>query len=211
MKLKAILLAANLAIPSAFATNLNELADWMTGFFNSNAQSITNESYYDINLEMVQIWPTRDDAIWLYVEQAVSANLDKPYRQRVYKLEQTPQGTFTSTVYELPNALEYIGVWRSPQQLDGLSPQDLILRQGCHINIDKKQIDNAIKYLGSTDEKRCLSKLRGANYATSHVDIQKGVLTSWDQGFDVNEKQVWGAIEGPYIFDKVKNYPVKKS
>ncbi len=65
MKFKAILLATNLVIPSAFATNLNELADWMTGSFNNNAQSITNESYYDINIEMVQIWPTRDDAIWL--------------------------------------------------------------------------------------------------------------------------------------------------
>ena len=37
---------------------------------------------------MAQIWPDSQGAIWLYVEQAVATSLDKPYRQRVYKLEQ---------------------------------------------------------------------------------------------------------------------------
>jgi hypothetical protein len=28
-------------------------------------------------------------------------------------------------------------------------------------------------------------------------------MESWDRGFDAWGNQVWGAAEGPYIFDKV--------
>lgn len=207
MNLRSIIATLALTIPSlSHADDLTKLADWMTGSFNSKAQSISNESYYNINLEMAQIWPDSKGAIWLYVEQAVATSLDKPYRQRIYKLEQ--QGDkYISTVYSLPNPSAVVGAWQHLEKLKGLTPDSLLLRKGCHINITHKKSTDT--YTGSTDEKHCSSKLRGASYATSHVEIKSDVLTSWDQGFDEADKQVWGAIEGPYIFDKVKNYSVK--
>ena len=63
---------------SDFAT----LVDWMTGSFSSQAQSLEDEEYFDIRLEMVAIWPMRSDGLWLYVEQASASALDRPYRQR---------------------------------------------------------------------------------------------------------------------------------
>jgi hypothetical protein len=29
-------------------------------------------------------------------------------------------------------------------------------------------------------------------------------MTSWDRGYDAQGSQVWGAVEGGYIFDKIK-------
>ena len=34
--------------------------------------------------------------------------------------------------------------------------------------------------------------------------MEEEVLTSWDRGFDSNDKQVWGATSGPYVFKKRK-------
>jgi hypothetical protein len=57
-------------------------------------------------------------------------------------------------------------------------------------------------YLGGTDADKCPSDLRGAKYATTKIELKKGALISWDQGFDAAGKQVWGATQGGYIFIK---------
>ena len=63
-------------------------------------------------------------------------------------------------------------------------------------------IKNNDVYAGGTDGKSCPSDLRGAKYATTKITMKKGELISWDQGFDANDKQVWGATKGGYIFIK---------
>ncbi|MGB0932242.1 MAG: CpcT/CpeT family chromophore lyase, partial [Chitinophagales bacterium] len=60
-----------------------------------------------------------------------------------------------------------------------------------------------------TKEKECGSTLRGATYATSKVNIYKDRLESWDQGFNDQDSQVWGAVKGPYIFDKMEKIELK--
>ncbi|MGK0366585.1 MAG: CpeT protein [Saprospiraceae bacterium] len=70
----------------------------MTGSFNSTAQAERDTTYYDITLHMYPIW--EDDAqTWLYVEQSVTSMPEKPYRQRVYRLEQADKSTFKSYIY----------------------------------------------------------------------------------------------------------------
>jgi hypothetical protein len=36
------------------------------------------------------------------------------------------------------------------------------------------------------------------------VTLDQGQLLSWDQGFDSENKQVWGATKGGYVFIKNK-------
>jgi len=62
----------------------------MTGSLSSAEQSAADERYFDIRLAMVPIWQNRSDGPWLDVEQAVASNLEKPYRQRVYRLSTQP-------------------------------------------------------------------------------------------------------------------------
>ena len=59
-------------------------------------------------------------------------------------------------------------------------------------------------YEGSTNGKDCQSDLRGAKYATSEVVISDEGIKSWDRGYDENDKQVWGAEKGGYVFKKLK-------
>lgn len=181
---------------------LSTLREYMVGSFTSAKQAAEDpENFRDIRLETVQIWPDRADGTWLYVEQAVAGALDKPYRQRIYRLTQTSGNTFTSDVYTLPEpALRFAGAWHDPAKLAGLSPEMLTLKDGCSIALTWHQC-SAI-YTGATTGTGCESTLQGAAYATSEASISPYGMITWDRGFDNSGNQVWGATAGGYIFVK---------
>ena len=174
------------------------LADWMTGSFNSYEQSVQDTDFYNIHLEMVRIWPERKDGYWLYVEQAASWALEKPYRQRVYHLTGAGGDLLESSVFLIEKPLRFAGCWNTPVPLEPLTPDSLVRKEGCSIFLE---LDGPV-FRGNTRERDCPSDLRGASYATSEVVIERDRLTSWDRGFDDAGVQVWGAVKGPYIFEK---------
>ena len=175
------------------------MTGFMTGTFSSAAQAEADpDNYFDIRLVMLPIWPERTDGPWLYVEQASSRALERPYRQRVYRLSAGAR-FLRSDVYELPgDPLRHAGAWSSAGGLlTGLAPQDLIEREGCSILLER---DGEGRFVGSTGEASCPSGLRGASYATSEVVVEKTRLTSLDRGYDDAGNQVWGSQAGPYEF-----------
>ncbi len=181
--------------------NLDRLAGWMIGSFSSAEQAALDAEYYDIRLEVVRIWPKRDDGYWLYVEQATAAALDKPYRLRIYHLRALDAGYIESSVYTIKNDSVLAGAWRSPDIFLDLPLDSLDLRDGCSIVL-RPFADYA--FVGNTIGRVCESSLRGAAYALSEVEIYADRMISWDRGFDAAGKQVWGATRGGYIFTKIK-------
>lgn len=177
---------------------LQTLFALMQGSFNSEKQALADSTYYNISLHMYPIWENRGH--WLYVEQAMNAMQDKPYRQRIYEVKRNEQGQLASYVYTLPNDSLWIGKWKSPVAFDSLSPNDLVLREGCEVVLTKTSDST---FVGKTQDGTCESTLRGASYAMSNVEITPKDITSWDQGFDAEGKQVWGATKGGYVFDKL--------
>ena len=182
------------------AADLETLQDYMTGAFNSSAQAARDTDYYDITLHMQPIWENREGH-WLYVEQAVTKTLEKPYRQRIYKLEKVNASTFRSMVFTIKNEKSFIHLWEKPETFNALSFNDIELKSGCEVTL-KKQPDGS--FSGATGERTCPSELRGASYATSKVTISPDKIVSWDQGFDKDGKQVWGAVKAGYEFLKQK-------
>ncbi len=179
-------------------SHLNELVSVMQGAYSSEKQSITDTTYYNIALHMVPIWKNRGH--YLYVEQALSKKQDKPYRVRIYKITQRDD-QFISAVYTLKNEKDWIGQWKAPDTFDALFESDIELKTGCEVIL--KRIGKN-KFAGSTGVKTCPSELRGASYATSKVTLTATQILSWDQGFDKDGKQVWGATKAGYVFDKLK-------
>ncbi|MEM9083650.1 MAG: chromophore lyase CpcT/CpeT, partial [Planctomycetota bacterium] len=179
-------------------TRIEHLTELMIGSFDSVAQSERDESYFPITLEMVPIWTEMNGAKWLYIEQAVASAKERPYRQRVYRVTESAEGIFESAVFELPNAMNYAGEWQEEDAIADLSPLDLSERKGCSVFL--KMLLTG-EFEGSTDGKNCLSSLNGASYATSEVAIGAHGLTSWDRGFDDKDEQIWGAVDGAYVFD----------
>ncbi len=180
--------------------DLDRLAGWMIGSFSSAEQAALDTEFRDIRLEVVRIWPQRDDGYWLYVEQATAEALDKPYRQRVYHLRGLDAGYIESSVYTIKNDSVFAGAWRSPEVFLTLPLDSLDLREGCSIVLRPFA---EFAFVGNTIGRVCESSLRGAAYALSEVEIYADRMISWDRGFDAAGKQVWGATRGGYVFKKI--------
>ncbi|MEB3198571.1 MAG: chromophore lyase CpcT/CpeT [Candidatus Sericytochromatia bacterium] len=185
----------------ATQATLNALANKMIGVYDSKDQALADpENYRDVTLHMVRVWPERKDGPWLYIEQALSKQVQLPYRQRVYRLLPRTDGRVASEVYTLPEpVLKYAGAWRQANPLGDLKPADLTPRTGCAVVL--RQTSPGI-WAGGTVGRECPSELYGAAYATSEVVVSGSTLKSWDRGYDANGEQVWGAEKGGYVFIK---------
>lgn len=197
-----------LLIILAFSTNtysqrdVEALVEYMAGSFSSKEQAEKDSSYFNIELEMVQIWKDRTDGPWIYIEQAVAETKDKPYRQRVYQIKQRSDGKIESIVYSIPDPLRFAGDYKKEFSLLRITPDSLLLKEGCEVVLYRA--DDGY-FEGGTIDKNCSSDLRGASYATSEVMINRDKMITWDRGFDEKGNQVWGAAEGGYIFKKKLN------
>jgi CpeT protein len=178
--------------------HLEELVTIMQGNYSSYKQSVADTSYFSISLKMVPIW--KDKGHYLYVEQALSKKQDKPYRVRIYKISQRNEQEIVSEIYTLKNEKDWIGKWNTPEAFANLSEEDIELKPGCEVVLQQIRKN---EFAGQTGIKTCPSELRGASYATSKVTVSETQILSWDQGFDKDGKQVWGAVKAGYIFDKV--------
>lgn len=194
----ATLLAACQPTPET-PSDLDTLVTYMVGSFDSAGQAATDTNYFDIKLHMVRIWPERTDGHWLYVEQAAAEAQERPYRQRVYQVTREADGHFKSAVFTMPEPLRFAGGWQDAAMLNDLTHEIIEERAGCAVYLSK-QPDGT--FSGQTDVKACSSVLRGATYATSSVAVSATEIRSWDQGFNAEDEQVWGATQGPYIFVK---------
>lgn len=177
---------------------LQELVSFMQGTYSSEKQSLTDKEFFNISLRMTPIWKNKGH--YLYVEQAMFEKQDSPYRIRIYKVSQR-NDEFISEIYTLKNEKDWVGKWKNPKDFDTLSETEIELKPGCEV-ILKKQTNGT--FVGQTREKTCPSELRGAAYASSKVIVTPHKIVSWDQGFDNEGKQVWGAVKGGYIFDKIQ-------
>ena len=179
---------------------LDRLVARMTGRFDSSAQAAAQSGYFDIRLSMVPLWTERTDGRWLYVEQATATAPDRPYRQRIYRVARRGDA-FVSEVYTLPDPAAWAGRASDPVALRALAadltPQQLSRRAGCDVLLRALPDGD---FDGGTQGQTCASDPRGAAYATSTVRVKADRLETWDQGFDAQGRQVWGATQGGYVF-----------
>ncbi len=192
------------ATPAAVNPQVAEMQRYLVGYFSSAEQAKADKDFFNIELRVVPVWPARTDGPWLYVEQADARTPEKPYRQRVYRLE-AKGGQLVSHIYTIKgDGLRFAGEWKKPEPMGQASVADIELKDGCAVVMVR--LATAV-YRGSTVRGACPSELRGAKYATSIVDVSNTLLESWDQGFSAEHKQVWGSTKGAYKFVKHSQRP----
>ncbi len=185
--------------PPAIPARVDRLAEWLTGSFDSADQAARDSAILDIHLNACAIWPDRVDGRWIYVEQSRGDAVDRPYRQRIYRLRVDDQGRLVSEVFAFsPGTVPDAGSWRDPAALDRVDPTLLTPREGCTVFLESTPDG----FDGGTLGRGCESTLSGATYATSEVKIDATSISSWDRGYDNTGQQVWGATEGPYTFKR---------
>lgn len=177
---------------------LEQLTSTMAGSYTSAEQAKSDTSYFEIELEMVRIWPKRRDGAWFYVEQATADSKAKPYRQRVYHVQEVNDSTFTSNILTIKGGESLYGAFADPAKLERLNPDSLERLEGCAITLHRR----GNTYTGSTHDRDCPSKRGKAVYTTSEVVLSSDRMVSWDRGWDAEGQQAWGAEKGGYIFIK---------
>jgi len=186
---------------SSFAQSSHEvfqlLRSWMLGSFSSEAQSKADTDYFHISLRMIPIWKESPEDFYLYVEQAMAAKMDKPYRQRVYHVFKDGE-EIVSRIYSLPKPERFVGRNSNDPEFNLITPDSLILKSGCDVRLMYDSVNR--NFTGKTDEGTCPSDRSGAAYTTSEVTLYEGRMVSWDRGWNNEKTQMWGAVKGGYDF-----------
>ncbi len=184
------------ATPPDAAARLHRL---LIGDFDSLAQSKSDPTYFSIHLAICPVSVPGLGTRVLYVEQALSSTIAAPYRQRLYVVEsKTPAETHAvSRIFEFKNPSYVVGLCADPTK-HTITPADVFERAGCNVDLQWK----GDRFEGGTTGKDCPSTLEGATYASSQATLDESGLRSWDRGYDATDKQVWGAVKGPYVFDR---------
>jgi hypothetical protein len=93
-----VLAAVSIGVPALAGeapSAVDEVADLLAGTFDSKAQADADpKAFRAVRLVSVRVPKSRlgDGSPVLYLEQALLATPDKPYRQRFYRLEATADG-----------------------------------------------------------------------------------------------------------------------
>ncbi|WP_378177710.1 chromophore lyase CpcT/CpeT [Aquimarina sp. SS2-1] len=169
----------------------------LEGKFSSKKQSVTDSGYASVCLINIPIWQDREGH-WFYQELYDEKDNTSIYNQRILNIQKIDSTTITSTSYVIPNRKKYINAWKDISIFDQLTADSLKIRDGCDVYFKKK---TSTIYHGKTKKGTCSSSFSNKiSYTTSNVVISKNKITSWDRGYDINGKQVWGKIQGPYKF-----------
>ena len=175
---------------------------FLIGKFNSATQAAANPSYFNVQLHACAVDAPELGERVLYIEQAMNSALNQPYRQRLYVVKDNGDGRVASVVYTINQPERYIGLCdRGTTAV--FTPDEVAERIGCTVYL---RLSGQF-FAGGTEGQACASALRGASYATSQVALYADKILSWDQGFDAQDTQVWGAVDGPYEFLRIDANP----
>ncbi|MEL6177759.1 MAG: chromophore lyase CpcT/CpeT [Myxococcota bacterium] len=189
-------------------TDVEVAADWLTGDFNSRAQAMADRRYFDVHLYAIQIWPEREDGVWMYVQQSRDDDDDgtyeAPYRQRVYRVHSPSGDGVVSTVYRISNEASVVDPWNDRSVLDSITEEALQLAEGCDVMLTRE----GDRFVGGTQGTGCTLSFGG--YATSAVTLTEGQLQSLDLLYDDAGSIINGLTEDstPYTFEKAENFPI---
>lgn len=193
--------AGTVCISSFMSVNrspFERLKSYMSGNFSSELQSRRDTDYFDIRLRMVPIWKSTDSTFYLYVEQAMSTAMEKPYRQRIYKVVKESETAFVSYIYTMNAPQRFVGKMGEDAVFSSITPDSLKVLEGCEVHLTYDAARE--KFEGATGDKSCPSTRSGATYTTSKVSLTGEGMISWDQGWNDQGVQVWGAQKGGYEF-----------
>lgn len=184
---------------------IQTLAQWMVGEFNNRKQAIDDPVWY-VHLKL---WhrPVSchigDQCI--FAEQANVLQMDQPYRQRLLVLTQETEQRIRGQYWAFKNPQKYKAAGVQPDLLESVTAQDLIELPGCKLDIEF----NENQYIAQPNPnlKCCFDYAGKTRQVVIGFEVQSHRFTSYDRGVDPETGQsLWGALMGPYQFDKDKDY-----
>jgi CpeT/CpcT family (DUF1001) len=180
--------------------HVQEVVSHLVGIMDTSAQSQVN--YQRVNVQMTTCKVTlKDDlnSVYLYQEQALATKLNQPYRQRILKIIPLANNLVESKAYKLKNKTQFINFCNQLKDNKILAKNDLT-ESVCSVFLRPV----VTIYIGETPPEGCVANVRGAVKITNKIILHSQGMDTFDQGFDAEGKQVWGAVNDSYQFRWVK-------
>ena len=192
---------------TALTASLKTLATYLAGEFDNQAQAREEPVWY----VPVRLWHRpldfwRDRGFAFYAEQSNALKLDQPYRPRVFLVSEL-NGQIQVDYFQFKDASPVRGGGRSPEKLTQLSPDNLIALPGCTLTVTPEPEQFAAR---SQPDCKCQFTVDGTvREVKLGFDAGLSHLNTYDQGIDPDTgKPIWGALMGPYQYQKMDTYGV---
>jgi len=184
--------------------SVSQLADYLSGTWENQEQALEQPAWY-VHL---RLWHQPlpfliDGCMALFAEQAAQVNLDQPYRQRVMILRSPESAQAWQVEYRrLRDPGRFRGAGSNPTQLNRLSPSDLIPLPGCWLNVTQQNYSFMAQ---PPADAICTFEYEGKRrQVVLGFEVSAEEFKSFDRGVDPETgRSLWGAILGPYIFQRV--------
>jgi hypothetical protein len=193
--------ARELAEVASVDRQTEEVVDRLVGVMDTSAQAASNSKVANVRMTTCRVnvtnaLPQDAAAIFLYQEQGLAQNLDKPYRQRFLRIAPSRYSQSVESLSFRPIELAtWVGFCNQPDSARVVQRRELG-QPVCSVFLRKA----GTAYVGSTPIDGCPAKVRGAVRITNRVILHETGMDTWDRGFDAEGKQVWGAESDSYQF-----------
>ncbi len=179
---------------------LGNLVKLLVGEFSNESQVKEDAGFAYLHLVNTVIWEDRP-GYWVYSEVYDPRQGNFIYSQRILEYEKLDSASFKSTSYKILNAKGYERGWEDKKIFNKLTMDSLEVRQGCEIYFEK---NTSTIYSGKTNKGFCSSSINNVEYITANLVISKNKISIWNRGYNNEGKQIWGKINGPYKYKRVK-------
>lgn len=185
------------------------LANYLAGEFDNREQAIAEPAWYvHLRLWLRPVPHLWEDSLTLFAEQANIIKLDQPYRPRLLRLRSTPE--LQVEHYMFKDYQAFLGSGRQPQRLETLTTEQVKFLPGCTLKVQYSEIlPNQYQFQAQPQPgETCCFQYQGSNFQVSlGFEVNNQQLYTYDRGIDpTTGKSIWGAILGPYRFQKQQQF-----
>jgi hypothetical protein len=193
------------------------LATYLAGEFDNRSQAIADPSWY-VHLRLwhrpVPLFTA--DSVTLFAEQANVLTIDRPYRQRLLRLQPLADEASASLqvqYYGFKDPTIVRGAGLHPERLQAITVEAIELLPGCVLQVNQPlDSDQHPRFSASppTDARCCFTYEGEIRQVALGFEASGAEFLSYDRGIDpATGKALWGAILGPYKFIKQQSLPIQ--
>lgn len=195
-------------------SDLLTLAQYLSGIFENRTQAMAEPAWY-VSLRLWQR-PIRlfaadetGESLTLFAEQANVIQLDRPYRQRLLHLQRSP-ASLQVQYYGFLDPASVKGAGENPALLDSLTPDQVQLLPGCILQVSTRSHPTGTQFIASAPPDACcrFTYEGKVGQVALGFEINPDDYLTYDKGIDPETgKALWGALMGPYRYQKTQNIP----
>lgn len=176
-----------------------ELWQWLAGEFRNTDQALKDPAWF-VHLCLWQRPFWLDGQPALFLEQANVLKLDQPYRQRIMQLQDQ-----SIQFYACKEPQQWRGAGAAPERLTRLQSHDLELLPSGVLQLQTTTTQVSASMPPGT---ACQFTAEGVSrYVVLGFRVTATTLETDDRGIEPETgRSLWGAIMGPYRYQKVSAY-----